>query len=785
MSLTHRPTPPLPTPPSNASMSLSNAPTSLSNNSTSLSNATTSVAPLRPWTLPPNTLFGVFRSSDPHRVLVDLVAALRSPSTAEQAQAISLFPVWFHRQPLPPVVINAAFLKLADLFYDSPGGNFLRYSIYRIFRQSRRLLSKVVNVKDLVESLSRVSDSNDSVARALCIRIMGCLADLVKDNLYIHHKIRLSLDSHHPEEASSALFAIDHLTGKSPLFSRSIMPVLDQKIEDIGTDIVYKIRMIRTFRQMHHDVELARKARLSLIKMLTQLPGSATTEAIIDSLSALALKDHIHIMDQIKLLLSTIFDDPRERIRTVALHNLQLLLLSAPYIDDSIIKSIINFMNETPTLNHCVEAQNALRNISLNNAHLLLQQDTLKSLIAFSLHSNPVHVQPAVETLVNIASHIQECPGRPQSLVFAEDFDPITYDEVPVFIGSHLWIVFASQSRLYQYEQIKERFQLLDIVCAGLVYLSRKNQAIAQKTIESSLSGIKTCSATLVCLRIKLLQVLGDMHPQVLAHNVNHLLDFLESNPPSVDVVHSVIDCILSIYRYLGPEVTQDSDRLYPIFEVICAEQGITTMYKLLTSAFTNGVYEYSAKVATNLVDKVQTPDLQLWISTLMQISQAELALQDGKLSESVVLYHQAMSYVRGCFSLEIPLEFSRKFLDLRSQFIEALTEISVYFQEFIPTPQMHKVYCETEAYSENLYSLGLEYEHLIERSFGISKRDSASVRLYSCVCFLLSLILLEFIPRSERSIKCRIPVMYIHALRDDGDSGKSIPFLQHIQSLR
>ena len=129
---------------------------------------------------------------------------LRSLKMGEQCEAIVRFPNLFEKYPFP-ILINSAFLKLADVFRTST--NFLRIWVLRVCQQSERHLDKIINVDEFVRRIFSVIHSNDPMARALTLRTLGSLSTLIPERKHVHHSIRVSLDSSDSVEVSAAIYA--------------------------------------------------------------------------------------------------------------------------------------------------------------------------------------------------------------------------------------------------------------------------------------------------------------------------------------------------------------------------------------------------------------------------------------------------------------------------------------------------------------------------------------------------------------------------------------------------
>ena len=127
-----------------------------------------------------------------HAALTELEKGLRSSKLGEQAEAIVRFPHLFSQYPFP-ILINSGMMKLAELF--KQGSNFLKMCVLRVFQQSSLHLDKVTSVDEFLRRIITVNNSNDPVARALTLRVLGAIAQIIAERKNVHHKVRFSLSA--------------------------------------------------------------------------------------------------------------------------------------------------------------------------------------------------------------------------------------------------------------------------------------------------------------------------------------------------------------------------------------------------------------------------------------------------------------------------------------------------------------------------------------------------------------------------------------------------------------
>eukprot|EP00118_Oscarella_pearsei_P012204 m.87643 g.87643 ORF g.87643 m.87643 type:complete len:287 (+) comp36552_c2_seq1:637-1497(+) len=164
--------------------------------------------------------------------LMKLDKGLRSKNVGEQSESIIRFSQLFDQFPFA-IVINAAFLKLSDVYLE--GNNFLRLCILRVVQESQTHLEKILNVEEFMKRVFSVMHSNDPIARALTLRMFGGLAPVVAERKNVHHSVRTGLESHDKLEQEAAIFAAVKLCKKSGVFSAGICNKVAEMIQGRGS----------------------------------------------------------------------------------------------------------------------------------------------------------------------------------------------------------------------------------------------------------------------------------------------------------------------------------------------------------------------------------------------------------------------------------------------------------------------------------------------------------------------------------------------------------------------
>uniref|UniRef100_A0A8C8DYF1 Integrator complex subunit 7 n=1 Tax=Oryzias sinensis TaxID=183150 RepID=A0A8C8DYF1_9TELE len=260
---------------------------------------------------------------------MELDKGLRSGKLGEQCEAVVLFPKLFQKYPFP-ILINSAFLKLADIF--RLGNNFLRLCVLKVTQQSEKHLEKILNVDEFVKRVFSVIHSNDPVARAITLRMLGSLASIIPERKNAHHSIRQSLDSHDNVEVEAAIFAAASFSAQSKDFAAGICNKVSEMIQGLDTPVDLKLKLIPMLQHMHHDANLASSSRELLQHLVSSYPSTPMVIVSLHTFTQLAASSLIDIPKQLQLLLQYLRDDPRKAVKMLTINDLKLLAKKAPHL---------------------------------------------------------------------------------------------------------------------------------------------------------------------------------------------------------------------------------------------------------------------------------------------------------------------------------------------------------------------------------------------------------------------------------------------------------------------
>ncbi|KAJ2002282.1 hypothetical protein H4R26_003688 [Coemansia thaxteri] len=186
--------------------------------------------------------------------LFKLESECRSPALAAQVQAVGQFPKLFDQFPFPTLV-GPAFLKLGDLFCGSP--NSLRYHIAQVFSASQNHLQHITYTEELLRRVLVVLYSNDPIARALALRLVGNASIVFARYPEAQHGVLLRYQSTHPLEIAAAVYATESLLKYSPAFLAVVWETVIAKASDSRILDSVRAQLIRSLRHAAPNLQLS------------------------------------------------------------------------------------------------------------------------------------------------------------------------------------------------------------------------------------------------------------------------------------------------------------------------------------------------------------------------------------------------------------------------------------------------------------------------------------------------------------------------------------------------
>ena len=184
---------------------------------------------------------------------------------------------------------------------------------------------QVTSVDEFLRRVITVINSNDPVARALTLRVIGAIAPIIAERKSVHHKVRCSLDSQDQVELLAGIFAAKKLAATSSTFATDMCACVLERVTNPATSLPVKLRLVPILQHMHHSADTAALVRSSLVAMLPLYPGQTLLTLALRTLTSLAINTRVDIPDQVTLLLDNLAQEARLQVRLSILSDLSLL----------------------------------------------------------------------------------------------------------------------------------------------------------------------------------------------------------------------------------------------------------------------------------------------------------------------------------------------------------------------------------------------------------------------------------------------------------------------------
>ncbi|XP_034018652.1 integrator complex subunit 7 [Thalassophryne amazonica] len=691
---------------------------------------------------------------DANSALMELDKGLRSVKLGEQCEAVVLFPKLFQKYPFP-ILINSAFLKLADIF--RLGNNFLRLCVLKVTQQSEKHLEKILNVDEFVKRVFSVIHSNDPVARAITLRMLGSLASIIPERKNAHHSIRQSLDSHDNVEVEAAIFAAASFSAQSKDFAAGICNKVSEMIQGLDTPVELKLKLIPMLQHMHHDANLASSSRELLQHLVSSYPSTPMVIVTLHTFTQLAASSLIDIPKQLQLLLQYLKDDPRKAVKRLAISDLKLLAKKAPHLW---------IRENTQTLCECA-LTSPYNSLKLGTLAVL---STLSGTIAIKQYfSGSSSVPPRLTDLVKLA---QECCYHSN-----------------LAVAAHGVVVLANIAVSCPEKDIVQLEQDTVLGVESLLLLcSQDSSPAAQATLKTALTSLVKLLKSRPNLSQPVVEfLLGQLHSSCDSSRVLlcHTLAAIATHLPVLG--DGMLGDLVELYRVAGHSSTDKQQELLVSLATVifvasqsCLSVEVKlvikqqlenvangwTVYRIARQASRMGCHEFSSELYQSLRTRVASEHFYFWLNSLKEFSQAEQCLshvEDGDYSGAMSAITEALrSYQKGVASLTAastplsPLAFQCEFIKLRIDTLQALSQLICTCNSLKTSPppaiattialtsgnelqRCGRISMQMKVCMDEFRSLASRYADLHQSSFDADYATLRNVELQQQSCLLIS----------------------------------------------
>uniref|UniRef100_A0A671VIJ4 Integrator complex subunit 7 n=1 Tax=Sparus aurata TaxID=8175 RepID=A0A671VIJ4_SPAAU len=680
---------------------------------------------------------------DANSALMELDKGLRSGKLGEQCEAVVLFPKLFQKYPFP-ILINSAFLKLADIF--RLGNNFLRLCVLKVTQQSEKHLEKILNVDEFVKRVFSVIHSNDPVARSITLRMLGSLASIIPERKNAHHSIRQSLDSHDNVEVEAAIFAA------ATFSSVDILSSICASTSGLDTPVELKLKLIPMLQHMHHDASLASSSRELLQHLVNSYPSTPMVIVTLHTFTQLAASSLVDIPKQLQLLLQYLKDDPRKAVKRLAINDLKLLAKKAPHLW---------IRENTQTLCECA-LNSPYNSLKLG---MLAVLSTLSGTIAIKQYFSGSSVPPRLTDLVKLA---QECCYHSNLAVAAHGVivlsniaiscpeKDIVQLEQDTVLGVESLLMLCSQ------DSSSSAQATLKTALTSLVKLLKSRPHLSQSAVEFLLGQLHlSCDSSRV-LMCHALAAIATHLPVLGDGMLGDLVDLYRvASHSSTDKQQELLVSLATVI-FVASQSSLSAEVKTVIKQQLENVANGWTVYRIARQASRMGCHEFSSELYQSLRTRVASEHFYFWLNSLKEFSQAEQCLshvEDGDYSGAMSAIADALrSYQKGIASLTAastplsPLTFQCEFIKLRIDTLQALSQLICTCNSLKTSPppaiattialtsgndlqRCGRIAMQMKVCMDEFRSLAARYADLHQSSFDADYATLRNVELYPYTC--------------------------------------------------
>ncbi|KAI6051302.1 integrator complex subunit 7 [Marmota monax] len=694
---------------------------------------------------------------DANSALMELDKGLRSGKLGEQCEAVVRFPRLFQKYPFP-ILINSAFLKLADVF--RVGNNFLRLCVLKVTQQSEKHLEKILNVDEFVKRIFSVIHSNDPVARAITLRMLGSLASIIPERKNAHHSIRQSLDSHDNVEVEAAVFAAANFSAQSKDFAVGICNKISEMIQGLATPVDLKLKLIPILQHMHHDAILASSARQLLQQLVTSYPSTKMVIVSLHTFTLLAASSLVDTPKQIQLLLQYLKNDPRKAVKRLAIQDLKLLANKTPHTwSRENIQALCECALQTP-----------YDSLKLGMLSVL---STLSGTIAikqyFSLAPGNVGSSPRSSDLVKLA---QECCYHNNRGIAAhgvrvltnitvscQEKDLVALEQDAVF-GLESLLVLCSQ------DDSPGAQATLKIALNCMVKLAKGRPHLSQSVVETLLTQLHSAQDAARILMCHCLAAIAMQLPVLGDGMLGDLMELYKVIGRSATDKQQELLVSLATVIFVASQKALSAEVKAVIKQQLESVSNGWTVYRIARQASRMGNHDMARELYQSLLTQVASEHFYFWLNSLKEFSHAEqclTGLQEENYSsalsciaESLKFYHKGIASLTAASTPLNPLSFQCEFVKLRIDLLQAFSQLICTCNSLKTSPppaiattiamtlgndlqRCGRISNQMKQSMEEFRSLASRYADLYQASFDADSATLRNVELQQQSCLLIS----------------------------------------------
>nr|XP_021481835.1 integrator complex subunit 7 isoform X3 [Meriones unguiculatus] len=720
---------------------------------------------------------------DANSALMELDKGLRSGKLGEQCEAVVRFPRLFQKYPFP-ILINSAFLKLADVF--RVGNNFLRLCVLKVTQQSEKHLEKILNVDEFVKRVFSVIHSNDPVARAITLRrqtwgfssflplwvpktalrleafgrMLGSLASIIPERKNAHHSIRQSLDSHDNVEVEAAVFAAANFSAQSKDFAVGICNKISEMIQGLATPVDLKLKLIPILQHMHHDAILASSARQLLQQLVTSYPSTKMVIVSLHTFTLLSASSLVDTPKQIQLLLQYLKSDPRKAVKRLAVQDLKLLANKTPHTwSKENIQALCECALQTPydslklgmlsvlaTLSGTIAIKHYFSVAPGNVGSSPSSSDLVKLAQECCYHSNRGIAAHGVRVLTNITVSCQEK-------------DLLSLEQDAVFGLESLLVLCSQDDSPGAQSTVKIALNCMVKLAKGRPHLSRSVVDTLLTQLHSSQDAARILMCHCLAAIAMQLPVLGD-------GMLGDLVELYKVIGRSATDKQQELLVSLATVIFVASQKALSAEVKAVIKQQLESVSSGWTVYRIARQASRMGNHDMAQELYQSLLTQVASEHFYFWLNSLKEFSHAEqclTGLQEDSFSsalsciaESLKCYHKGIASLTAASTPLNPLSFQCEFVKLRIDLLQAFSQLICTCNSLKTSPppaiattiamtlgndlqRCGRISNQMKQSMDEFRSLASRYRDLYQASFDADSATLRNVALQQQSCLLIA----------------------------------------------
>lgn len=684
---------------------------------------------------------------DANFALMELEKGLRSSKPGEQCEAIVHVPALVAKYPFP-ILVNSAFLKLADVFRG--GSNFMKLCVLKAIQSSKRHLDKIFNVDEFCRRFFAVIHSNDPIARAVTLRVFGNISPIIAERKNIHHSIRNSLDSHDTNEVEAAIFATKCFAEVSSSFAAGLFQKVADMIKGLATPIEMKLKLLPVFKFMYHDVKIANQVSGFCGELLQSYPSHMFISAILNTGTELAVATLINIDKQVKLLLKYLTEDPRKSVQMIAVKNLFSLAKKAPHLWKE-------------------EYVDKLVSVALECLHVNIRQRILHVVRVLALDEGSVHVlssnvldqleELSMDMCVDISSLALESRIRAKC---AKKHDLDTDSLAGLVSDLEIMIsISISENSLPSLKRC--------LSCAEKLILESDNHLSLNDFLVECLLTVEGETFLEVC---HTLVSLSTYKGSLCFDHIDNLLALLvkQINASDTKQERNILVALFTLImqspsKHAFMQKLELQDKLLGHIETLHEKQDFWTLYRIGRQASRLRYPLVASKVMDILTTKVSSENFYFWFKALHCFNEAEavlfanvnsLAKLQKHLMSSHNHYQEGLTNLKAAVTTDHPLYFQFKFSRLRADMLRAYSQLLTCCSSLRLNPppslarssslatgkevhHLSRLASQFQSSAAMFNNVAMGYQSLYKSSFNCDKTTLQNIQLLQESCQVIS----------------------------------------------